>query len=488
MGTGVRITTSKFSMAFGATLAGVIAASTASAQTSPIPLAPTFRCKEVIIPPGPDPDLPVLKPIFRSITGLAENDFDCLAWQDLIYLMWPAKPNERGVPDPNRKIGASGPTVWESYRTADTVFLPQGRDPGPWQQLQLMTTLESGLAQQVASGAVRNLTMTSKVSREVLSTILQNASALPPPILKGISQAGGGTLYDLNGFPVYYEVAMDKVQYDYIHDHQLYNAYRQAVFARTNVISLPAGTVDVPLGAVEVKAAWKVLSDAERHSGRFHTIQALLGGAKTPVTVGLVGFHVFVVNGAQGAWATFAQMDNAPSGTPATSGTFNFFNPKCKLPGSDKPCPVNVQDANPGQVLQVTPDSNAATKLNTYMHYILQKDNAKTPWQFYNLIDVQWALDPKVISDLKAPVTVPPPLPNGTPNVPAVNKDMLNPVLETFLQLPYPPLLGRLTPGNSCLGCHQYATTAAVGIQQPPYAAGYSFMLGRASALPTDAP
>jgi hypothetical protein len=66
---------------------------------------------------------------------------------------------------------------------------------------------------------------------------------------------------------------------------------------------------------------------------------------------------------------------------------------------------------------------------------------------------------------------------------------MLNPVLETFLQLPYPPpALVPLAPGNSCLGCHQYATTAAVGIQQPPYAAGYSFMLGRASALPTDAP
>ena len=69
---------------------------------------------------------------------------------------------------------------------------------------------------------MRNLTMTSKVSREVLSSILQNAAAFPPPILNGISQAGGGTLYDLNGLPVYYEVAMDKVQYDYIHDHQLY--------------------------------------------------------------------------------------------------------------------------------------------------------------------------------------------------------------------------------------------------------------------------
>src|SRR3984957_7747462 len=460
MGTGVGITTSKFSMAFGATLAGLIAAST---QTPPIPLAPTFQCQE--LPKPVDPDLPVLKPIFRSMTDLSENEFDCLAWQDLIYLMWPAQANQRGVPDPNRKIGASGPTVWESYRTADTVFLPEGRDPGPWQQLELMATLQPSLAQQVASGAVRNLTMTAKVSRPVLSTILRTAAALPPAILDGISQAGGGTLYDLNGFPVYYEVAMDKVQYDYIHDHQLYNAYRQAVFARTNVISLPPGTVDVPLGAVEVKAAWKVLSDAERHSGRFHTIQALLGGAKSPVTVGLVGFHVFVVNGVQGTWATFAQMDNAPSGKPATSGRFNFFNPNCKIPGTDKPCPLNVKDADPGQVLQITPDAEAATKLNTYMHYILQQADAKSPWQYYNLIDVQWALDPKVISDLKAPV--PPPLPTGKPNIPANNKDMLNPVLETFLQLPYPPQ-NPPPSGNSCLGCHQFATTAAVGIQQPP--------------------
>ena len=209
-------------------------------------------------------------------------------------------------------------------------------------------------------------------------------------------------------------------------------------------------------------------------------------GAKTEVTVGLVGFHVFVVNGVQGAWATFAQMDNAPSGRPATSGTFNFFNPNCKIPGSGKPCPLNVKDADPGQVLQITPDADAATRLNTYMHYILREADAKSPWQYYNLIDVQWALVPKVISDLKAPVV--PPLPNGTPNIPADNKDMLNPVLETFLQLPYPMPPGPPAPGNSCLGCHQYATTAAVGIQQPPYAASYSFMLGRASALPTDAP
>jgi hypothetical protein len=137
------ITASKYGIAFAVALAGILAAGSASAQNQQ---PPTFHCQELII--KPDPDLPQIKPIFRSETDLSENEFDCLAWQDLIYFMWPAKTNDRGVPDPNRKLGASGPTVWESYRTADTVFLPFGRDPGPWQQLQLMTTLQPSLAQQ----------------------------------------------------------------------------------------------------------------------------------------------------------------------------------------------------------------------------------------------------------------------------------------------------------------------------------------------------
>jgi hypothetical protein len=411
---------------------------------------------------------------WHSETDLSENEFDCLAWQDFIYLMWPAKANDRGEPDPARKLGASGPTVWESYRTAETVFLPLGRDPGPWQQLELMGTLQHSLAAEVASGAVRHLTMTSKVSRAVLGSILQNASAFPPSILDSISQAGGGMLYDLNGYPVYYEIAMDKPQYDYIHQHQLYNAYQQATFARTNVISLPAGTKQDPLGAVEIKAAWKVLSDAERNSGRFHAVQAVLDGSKTPVAVGLVGFHAFIANGTPGAWATFAQVANAPIEKIATSGTFNFFNPNCKASGTSKPCPINIKDADPGQVVQIAPDAKEADSLNTYMHYILKQYDPKSPWQYYNLIDVQWPKDPKVISDLKRPASTP--LPDGTPNVPNIpGAHFVNPVLETFLQI----------PGMSCLGCHEYATTAGVGIKQPPYATGYSFMFGNAKALPT---
>ena len=115
------------------------------------------------------------------------------------------------------------------------------------------------------------------------------------------------------------------------------NAYQQATFARTHVIALPAGTPNTPLGAVEIKAAWKVLTDAEGQSGRFHTLQALLGGSKTPVTVGLVGFHAFIVSGSQGAWATFSQVDNAPAERPATSGiasTSSIRTARCPAPTS----------------------------------------------------------------------------------------------------------------------------------------------------------
>jgi hypothetical protein len=58
---------------------------------------------------------------------------------------------------------------------------------------------------------------------------------------------------------------------------------------------------------------------------------------------------------------------------------------------------VTNQSLNPGLV-QIVPDAKAADALNTYMHYILQQDDPKSPWQYYNLIDVQWPLSPVVIA------------------------------------------------------------------------------------------
>jgi hypothetical protein len=486
MRTGLGIMGSMYSFAGFAVLASLIATAPARAQTqSPAPQLPsTFNCPKF---PNRNSDLPQIKPLFRSVPAVVDEDnLDCLAWQGFIYLMWPANASVPGFADPSRHLGASGPTVWETYRTSDTVFLPEGRDPGPWQKPTLNATLPPSLAQEVASGATRHLTMKSKISPAVLANI-QRGAAFPPAILKAIEQASGDTLYDLNGEPVYYEVAIDEPEYEYIRNNRLYNANQQAAFAQTHVIALPpgttSGTTENPTDAVEIKAAWKVLSDAEKHSGRFHTAQALLGDSKTPVTVGLVGFHVFIVTDAQGVWATFAQVDNVPkpSRRPVTSGTFNFFKPNCKVSGTDKPCPVNDPKTRPSQVKQRTSDGPKAKLLNSYMHSILQqcKECDPNPWQYYKLIDAQWPKNGVDISNSKAPVSTP--LPDGTPNVPLAHQDMLNPVIETFIQWPVQPKNPKPHgAGFGCLTCHQFASTAAVLGSPKTYAAGYSFILGNA--------
>ena len=440
---------------FGA-MAGLVLACGASSQAQ----KPAYSCGDV---PNPS-EVPRVAPLFQSNTGLSDGEFDCLAWQDFIYLNWPALKGQRGVPNKSARFGAAGPTVWESYKTVDETFLPNGQNPGPWNQPHLLATLNRSLAQRIASGQVRHLTMMSKISRQVMANILSSTGD-PQQFLNEIAQAGGGILYDLNGYPVYYEVAMDEAQYDYIVHNGLYDAGKQFGFALINVIDLPAGTAS-KIAALELKAAWKVMSNAEKNSGRFYTAQAVLEGSKSPVTVGLVGFHMFIANGAQGAWATFAQMDNAPVVKAASSGTFNFFNPNCKLPGTTTPCPFNVKDADPGQVVQITPDDPTAVRLNKYMRGVLTAYDPKTPWQYYKLVNVQWATLPQTLSRLKAPAKVP--LPDGKPN----NPTFVNAVLETFVQ----------KPGVGCFACHQYASVARSGGLKANFATSYSFMFGHATS------
>lgn len=442
-----------------AALALAASAGVANAQAQ----TPRFGCGGS--PPQPPP---TLTPTFSTSSGDRTNlGFECMMWQNFVYLNWPSTPGQRGVPNKSAKFGAAGPTVWETYKTAEETFPPGGRNPGPWDGLRLLATLDKGLAQRVAIGEVRRLTMRSKISRAVLNNVANHADVIPPDILRSITQAGGGTLYDLNGKPVYYEVAMNRDQYDYIVDNGLYNADAQVSFGATNVIALPSGPSKYgQLGAIEMKAAWKILSDAERKSGRFHSVLAILPGSFVPVRVGLVGFHMFLPVSGQGIWATFAQVDNAPvQGQPA-KGKYNFNNPNCAQDG--KPCPVNVKDADPGQVVQVTPDEASTPQLNAYMQNLIKQSDPKSPWQYYKIVNIQWPLSPIDIANQKAPLNVP--LPNGNPN----SATVVNAVLETFKQ----------QPNTGCLACHIYGSVSSSGNQTAAYATDYSFVFGHASAPP----
>jgi hypothetical protein len=112
-----RIHASLFAVALAGSLLAVMPA---SAQMLPF-------CGEIV---RKKPEIkPVIYPNLEY--GQADTGFDCQMWQAFIYLNWPAMQGQRGVPDPNKRFGTPGTTVWETYKTVHEVFLPYGADPGP---------------------------------------------------------------------------------------------------------------------------------------------------------------------------------------------------------------------------------------------------------------------------------------------------------------------------------------------------------------------
>ncbi len=376
-----------------------------------------------------------LAPVIRTDVGISGGDhaFSCLAWQSFIYLNWPAKAP--GKPDPGARLGGPGTPVWETYKGRDEVFLPGAAPPAPW-----------GVPDR------------SREARRALAII---------------HQTDGETLVDRAGKPVYYEILINRDAYTYITANRLYDAAAQRRVALGDGIVLPAGPSEAygPTGTIVIKAAWKVLSPAElaQSPRRFHTAEAVLQDGAT-ATVGLVGFHLNqrVTGFTEGLWASFLQVDSAPvAGAEETARPYSFYDPACAR------CAVNARTEPPHstQVEQVFPVAPSARAINDFVRDLIRRDDPDSPWQFYELLGVQW---PQYAFGLPAPVPDPRrrlaqgvPLSVGTPST----QTLVNPVLETFRQ----------TPNVSCLGCHANgAIAASKGL--PPLAADYSFLLGHAQA------
>jgi hypothetical protein len=254
---------------------------------------------------------------------------------------------------------------------------------------------------------------------------------------------------------------LDKTEFDYIFSNQLYNATTQNTFAKDSGLALP-------VSSIEVKAAWKVLTPAELGAKpvRFYTAQAILPGTSNPVTVGLVGLHVVQMPSAnafyEGFWATFAQVDNAPvQGQTIPSGAqYSFNNPACTA------CAPNTKSTKPAptQVVQQFAVAPTAKPINEYAQSMIASQAPDSPWQFYQLLEVQW---PTSAIPIGKPGATAPLAQNATMNT----VTSINPVLETFLQ----------QPNTSCFGCHTYASTAKSG-GASSFASSFSFLFGHAQA------
>lgn len=266
------------------------------------------------------------------------------------------------------------------------------------------------------------------------------------------------------------------------------------------------------VGAIEIKAAWTPLPADHSLDYRYKTAQAEIVDpvtrAKRTVTVGLVGLHILRKRFPKmpWVWATFEHIDNSPDeaanggfAPPAfppnpnqkASPGFTFFNPTCD-PAKDptyqcqhnrppKPCGTSAIVCDPyDKPMQITRLNPVGSSANSVTAYVWGMLPAKSVFNYYRLIGVQWPQAPLVTPPgpgLRIPLTMGNPMPVGSAG--GTKQIVANTTLESFQQ-----------SSASCMDCHaNFASIASApqgagklrkvakpGGAQAPYASDYSFL------------
>ncbi len=414
---------------------GILACARAVAFAAPDrPGAPT-----PVLSPTPLPDLP---------PNPSQADAVNFAWRAFVAVNWPALPGQRGVPDWKKKIGQSGDAVWNTWKRPGEVFLADGRKPAGWNQIG--DSLPSECRQAGAAPGDYWVQRVTKVPGNSDNDAMRRAK-----------EAVGGTLTDQHGNLARFDVRLNKVEFDNILAKVYYNTQGQD---SATVIAFPAGVM-------EVKAAWRELTDSDTPQIRarfFHRtawIYTPASGTQPPSCiqseVGLVGLHIAekTASRPEWTWATFEQIDNVPPFTPpgaaAAPGVrtlpYSFNNPACP-PSQCVPNQSTEKNGRPtGIPTQVTRRVNigmAAQQANPLWRAALRKAVVTSPFQYYELVDIQW------------PQT-PPQRPAGNPT-PGL---LANTTMETYVA------------ESSCLNCHYTAKTASGKLSSD-----FSFLLAEAHA------
>jgi hypothetical protein len=444
----------------------------------------------------------------NDVQRLDQATFNCFAWQEFIGLNWPAVAARRGIPAPNAgpadfgNPNATVPTVWETYKNDTEVFLDRGVKPKGWDHPPPPSRCAAP-----ARGAWQ---LWAKSGIHTLSAL----SAFGDFILDSTSLQGGPWLADQAGHLIYYETKINKDEFDSIVANGFYNADVQNETAATGVnptggqhqVKLPAGCNagscpdgSARTGAIEIKAAWRKLTDDPLQKSRYLTTRAVLvdqAGACSQATMGLVGLHIIhkTVSQPQFIWATFEHVDNVP---PSPSPTFNNPNCRCeaivpaacgKFPTTFQNCvsgqtrgetcsanvppPSETCPAYPIQVRRERAISDLVVATNTAAKAMLTASNSKTVFRYYQLIDVLWSEWPQ--DDYRNPrgqhgPIVPLSMSGATPDPSML--PVANTTMETYVQ------------EITCLTCHVNALVAS-GKYAPngQYASDFSLILGHAKS------
>lgn len=208
---------------------------------------------------------------------------EAFAWDVFMATNWPALPGHRGMPDPSRTPGRHATSVWETWKASTEVFLSKGVQPSGWDAPDASTQ---------AGG---------KTSLRTSDGVMLSSSADPSFVTGG--------LRDVNGEAIYSEVRMNKVAFDHIVEHELYNVEGQLAYLAKH------GRLKMPMGSAEVKVSWRILDPVKDRSiaHRYVQTKGVLqtdGGPTRNVTLGMTGMNIMVKVLDQWFWTAFEQVDN----------------------------------------------------------------------------------------------------------------------------------------------------------------------------------
>lgn len=453
--------------------------------------------------------------------------YERFSWQSLVALQWPRDASGK----PARELSGAGTPTWMGYKESFLVFQPDGAKPAPWDA-----------PRTVANGTPTPLMGALPESVQANERLLFTVGAKPRPTTADeLNQAFTFPLWDQSGNVIHYEILLNRSEFDYLVTNELYNLDGQISFAKKNpgkdldptncnhpnrtVVDMPSGAYKAAEeGAVELKLAWKVLTDKdipERYvvaEGRIpasvevtgtcaqgNVSASIEGQAWKKVQLGLVGLHIShkTVSGPQWVWSTFEQVDNlavdaVEAERYAARGkrlgpTFN--DPTCDT------CLVNscVLPPEKNQLQRVIPIPLQTAELNRGMQSELAKSGSAL--QYYELVGVQFPTakdanptSPRAEPKCNGPDAFPINLPESVNNKPGGMPHptfLTNLTMESFFQTGNQPACNEVENGNcpsklpanapnvfateSCMGCHSSAAIAVGGTPKPGTQQGAKF-------------
>jgi hypothetical protein len=371
---------------------------------------------------APDP-LPDVGPT----TGDPFAFFNNYSWRSFIALNWPAltDPAARGQPDRNRQFGdTAGPRVWMTWKSQIEIFQPGGATPSDWTSYAGKNPCGDGFSNDVVT--LSAFTAFGDFNQAIVSL-----------------EKFGNPLVAQNGTYLRYEVRVNQPEFNSIVRNSWYLASNLPTQQK------PA-TFD--LGSTEIKAAWRILTDADTPTirNRYYVVtdaQVFDVAANKCLKrdIALVGFHIVTKtpDRPQWIWSTFEHVDNVPGLTnepkPPSGVPFSLNNPtKPQTPDPRRP-PLPISAANPPipnpTPMQVVRGQKIQSETMTMNQAYWNLPGIKgTVWQNYMLVMTQW------------PTKVSPEQPanDGAP-FPSNGVELANTTMETYFQ----------SDTDSCMACHQ---------------------------------